>query len=84
MSGRKRRANLPKLHVKCQHCLGSGLVSIVSGEVLRAHRKSLGWSLRGFAAHLGFTPPYVSDIELGRRRATETIVEAYETAPVAP
>lgn len=85
MSGKKGgRANLPGSLVHCKHCLGKGLVSIVSGDVLRAHRESLGWTLRGFAGYLGFTPAYVSDIELGKRRATEAIIDAYEIAPVAP
>lgn len=82
MSGRKRIPGT--VQVRCEHCHGSGLRTAVPGQALRAHRVALGWTLRAFAVRLGFTAPYLCDVEYGRRRATEAIVEAYETAPVAP
>ena len=82
MSGRK---HLPgTTQVGCPHCHGSGLLTVVPGPSLRAHRESLGWTLRAFADRLGFTAPYLCDVEYGRRRATEAIVDAYKAAPVAP
>ena len=39
------------------------------GKYVSEKRKSLGISLRDFAAMLGFSPAYISDIERGNRKA---------------
>jgi transcriptional regulator with XRE-family HTH domain len=37
------------------------------GILLRSEREKAGKSLGALARHLGLTPPYLSDVELGRR-----------------
>lgn len=68
----------------CQACQGRGIVPDVPGEALRRIRQDRGRTLREVAEALGFTQPYLSDVEHGRRRATERIVEAYLALEVAP
>lgn len=46
------------------------------GRVLRNLRKSKAMSLRYAAKKLGVSAPYLSDVELGRRRMTDERVEA--------
>lgn len=72
-----------KLHVivktetRCKHCGGDGIHWVVDPKSLRDTRIAAGISLRAFAKKLGFTPPYLSDIENGRRACTFTIESAY-------
>ena len=47
------------------------------GSRLRAMRKQSGKSLRAVADLMGLSVPYLSDVELGRRRATSKIMRAY-------
>jgi transcriptional regulator with XRE-family HTH domain len=44
------------------------------GEFVRSKRDELDMSLRELARHLGITPPFLSDIELGKRYPSEPIM----------
>ena len=52
--------------------------AVVNGMWLRAVRQAAGLSLREMAARLGFSTPYVCDVELNRRNCTPQIRKAYE------
>jgi len=45
---------------------------------MRKVRKASGLSLREVARQVGYSTPYICDIELGRRRANEKILKFYE------
>lgn len=62
----------------CPHCRGRGETFVPAAGELRRRRESEGLSLREVARRLGFSAPYLSDVELGRRNATEAILGAYE------
>jgi len=62
--------------IDCQKCYG-GKVKLVEGESLRYLREARGISIRAFAKRLGFSAPYLSDIELGKRACTPKILKAY-------
>ncbi len=71
---------MPKIiHVirDCKSCSGTGKVKVLDYTSLREARNAKKISLRKFAKQLGFTAPYLSDIELGRRNCTKQIEEAY-------
>ncbi len=51
-----------------------------TGELARADRERAGLSLRMVAKRMGFTPPYISDLELGRRNWSTELVEAFNAA----
>lgn len=61
---------------RCPRC--GALEQIVNPVWLRHQRTSAGVSLRAFAKRLGFSAPYVSDIERGQRGVTSKIKAAYE------
>lgn len=63
----------------CSHCLGTGQEpdQAAIGADLRARRIAAGISLRTMAAKLLITPPYLSDLELGRRRWMPKYADAY-------
>ncbi len=61
----------------CPHCDGAGTRLFVSGAAMEAHRKALGRSLRYTAGQIGVTAPYLHDVEYGRRRATDRVVNGY-------
>ena len=63
----------------CNSCNGTGRVYDIHalGSRLRAMRKQSGKSLREIADLMGLSVPYLSDVELGRRRATSKIMRAY-------
>jgi transcriptional regulator with XRE-family HTH domain len=42
---------------------------------MRNRRQELGLTVRGFAARIGVAPPYVTDIEAGRRRPGPEVLE---------
>ena len=64
--------------VECQHCGGAGRLSVVCHESIRKRRKAAGISLREMARRTGFTAPYISDVERGRRTCTGKIEKAYK------
>jgi hypothetical protein len=70
-------------HIKerCQACDGKGYRLRVAGKWLRAQRVAAALSLRDMAKLTGFSPAFLSDCELGRRRAGEILVACYERAP---
>jgi hypothetical protein len=47
------------------------------GSGLRMFRESKGVSLREVSRNAGFSGPFVSDVELGRRRVNEKLLLAY-------
>ena len=61
--------------IACRSCEGKGVVPAL-GE-LRASRLRVGVTLRAFARGLGLSAAYISDVELGRRRATPRVLAGY-------
>jgi len=61
----------------CRACQGLGFIDRVEGDGLRQLRRAAGVSLREAARRFVRSAAYLSDVELGRRRATESIVGAY-------
>ena len=51
-----------------------------TGENCRRFRKQVGVSLSKVSRKMGFTPPYVSDLELGKRKWRAELLEAYVAA----
>lgn len=51
-----------------------------TGAVFREWRESLGVTLSKCAESMGYTPPYLSDLERGRRPWSERLVAEYEAA----
>ncbi len=45
------------------------------GSRIREQRQHLGLTVRGFAAQIGVAPPFVTDIEAGRRRPGPEVLE---------
>lgn len=45
------------------------------GEFIRVERNKRNWSLRELARRLGITPPFLSDIELGKRYPSPETLE---------
>jgi ribosome-binding protein aMBF1 (putative translation factor) len=62
----------------CPTCRGKGVVRRVNPGWLRMTRERAGLSLRQLARSVRFSAPYISDIELGRRRCTDQIFAEYE------
>lgn len=54
--------------------------SLAFGEYVRKRRELLGKTLRGFAAEIGISPAYLSDIENGNRRAPEKFLDRFAAA----
>lgn len=48
-----------------------------TGELMRKARVQIGLSLRDMAARMEFSPPYLSDLELGRRNWTDKLIETW-------
>lgn len=65
----------------CQNCNGTGrIVDPRSfGASLRASRERVGLTLREMARRLSLSPPFVSDVEQGRRSFSEQNLEKYQT-----
>jgi transcriptional regulator with XRE-family HTH domain len=49
-------------------------------EYLRHAREAAGVSLRAMAREVGFSPPYVSDLERGNRELSPTMLDQFEQA----
>lgn len=54
--------------------------NLVFGVYVRKQRELLGKTLRGFAAEIGISPAYLSDIENGNRRAPEKFLDCFAAA----
>lgn len=63
---------------KCPNCHGKGKIRNVIPESLRELRRKSGLTLAQVGKKIGFSKMYLSDIETGRRRATNEIVTAYQ------
>lgn len=50
------------------------------GTYVKERRDDLGKTLRSFAAEIGISPAYLSDIENGNRRAPEKFLEKFAQA----
>ena len=61
---------------RCSRC--GSVIEVLDGEHLRRIRRAAGLGLREFARSLGRSAPYISDVELNRRRVTPSIKIAYE------
>lgn len=70
---------LEKESIVCDACDGYGSYAIVKPSALRKAREAAGISLREMARRMDFSPPYLSDVEKGRRRCTALIEAHYET-----
>jgi predicted transcriptional regulator len=66
----------------CPKCNGTGEVkdAAETGRQMRALRKAAGKGLRQIAGAMNFSPAYVSDLELGRRGWSDSLVEQYKKA----
>lgn len=65
--------------MKCDKCYGTGQLRDPRefGTEMRLKRKRARISLRAMAEALEFTPPYISDLELGRRNWTFQLSRDY-------
>lgn len=52
--------------------------AVVSGAWLRWRRREAGLTLREMARRLGYSAPYICDVELSRRACSPKIKAAYE------
>lgn len=64
----------------CASCSGTGQVIMVSGEWARQQRRMARLSLREVARRMGFSAPYICDLELGRRPMSGGLWERYSKA----
>jgi transcriptional regulator with XRE-family HTH domain len=53
---------------------------VEQGRRLRALRKAANKGLREVAAIIGYSPAYLSDLELGRRQWNEYLIERFKQA----
>ncbi len=73
----------PKVPTRsCSHCGGTGreMDPVAIGKQLRELRQKAGMSLRTVADRLGFTAPYISDLERGNRSFTQELAAKYREA----
>jgi len=54
--------------------------NIATGTAARVAREAAGLTQRVVAVRMGYTIPYVSDLELGKRAWRDALVEAYNAA----
>lgn len=73
---------MPNVTRQCRYCKGTGreLDPIEIGAVMRDWRKKAKKTLREVAKAMGYSPPYISDLELGRRAWTDELVGKYNDA----
>lgn len=65
----------------CPQCGGTG--KVLNPTWLRARRIAAGITLREMADRIGYSAPYLCDIELGRRHCTTRVAAAYEALEAA-
>lgn len=63
---------------KCHHCDGNGTIREINPAWLREVRKKKGISIRQMAKKLKLSAPFISDVELGRRRPNIKIISFIE------
>lgn len=66
--------------ITCPTCNGSGKIETADNKALKKARADAGLSLRALGARMGYSAPYVLDIERGARRATPEIVAKWAAA----
>ncbi len=66
----------------CTRCGGTGLEfdHRAIGTELRHIRELKGMSLRDVASRMSLTASYISDLELGRRNWSATLISRYKSA----
>ncbi len=68
---------VPKFNkTSCTKC--GAPTDVINGAWLREQRNRAGMSLRGLGAKIGFSTPFLSDVELGRRGCSQKVRKAYE------
>lgn len=69
-------------YMSCPKCDGRGEVPdpAAQGRLMRTLRKARGKGLREIASAMGFSPAYVSDLELGRRGWNGELILKYRKA----
>jgi predicted transcriptional regulator len=73
-----KAAKLRTVKRPCKACGGKGAIESVDPTALRTRREDAGVSMGEMARRLGFSVPYISDVELGRRNVTERVAAEYE------
>lgn len=70
------------MSMTCPKCDGTGSVldPRMMGQQMRELREKKGVSGRELARRLGFSAPYVSDLELGRRSFNTALIQRYKQA----
>ena len=65
---------------RCRRCQGTGEEPdhVTIGANLRSSRERAGITLREMARRLGYSPPYISDRELGRRAWRPQLLRDYQ------
>jgi len=68
--------------IKCPKCNGRGRLpdQRFIGSQQRKRREKAGKSVREVARIMGFSGPYISDLELGRKQWTEKLLRAFNAA----
>lgn len=61
---------------RCDRCFGHG--RLVTGVWLRETRLGFGVTLAEISERLSLSIPFLSDVERGKRRPTEIIVDEYD------
>ena len=74
----KTATGLVRVNYVCEACGGTGGIDGVDPKSMRRHREAKGVGLRELARRLDFSASYLSDVERGRRTATDRIVKEYE------
>lgn len=70
----------------CPRCKGTGRIPDphAIGAAMKARRIAARLTLREVARRMGFTAPYISDLENGRRPWNDVALARYATALVDP
>lgn len=68
------------LQLPCPTC--GQLTQMRNGLVLKSRRERAGLTQREFGRRVGFTSPYLSDIERNRRRCPDDLWRAYHALPL--
>jgi len=68
--------------IPCKRCNGTGTEPdrTLVGNRMRALREDAGLSLRAVAIEMGYSAPYISDLELGRRLWSSDLIQKAEKA----